>query len=107
MHAAELAQLCDPAPREDYPRGESIHQRFQARVKRTPDPMCVVCEGGQLTYRKLNQHTKQAVHYLQELGVGPEMLVGPWMERSLETEEGLLGILKAGGAYLPLDPAYP
>ena len=41
------------------------------------------------------------------LGVGPEMVVGLCVERSLEMLVGLLGILKAGGAYLPLDPDYP
>ena len=41
------------------------------------------------------------------LGVGPEVVVGLCVERSLEMVVGLLGILKAGGAYLPLDPAYP
>ncbi len=41
------------------------------------------------------------------LGVGPEVVVGLCVERSLEMLVGLLGILKAGGAYLPLDPAYP
>ncbi|MDM8568726.1 amino acid adenylation domain-containing protein, partial [Thiotrichales bacterium HSG1] len=41
------------------------------------------------------------------LGVKPEILVGIFIERSLEMIIGLLGILKAGGAYLPLDPAYP
>jgi amino acid adenylation domain-containing protein len=41
------------------------------------------------------------------LGVGPEVLVGICVERSVEMVLGLLGILKAGGAYVPLDPAYP
>jgi amino acid adenylation domain-containing protein len=39
--------------------------------------------------------------------VGPEVLVGICVERSLEMVVGLLGILKAGGAYVPLDPFYP
>ena len=43
----------------------------------------------------------------RSLGVGPEVVVGLCVERSLEMMVGLLGILKAGGAYLPLDPAYP
>jgi non-ribosomal peptide synthetase component F len=41
------------------------------------------------------------------LGVGPEVVVGLCVERSLEMVVGLLAILKAGGAYLPLDPEYP
>src|SRR5262249_13434557 len=49
----------------------------------------------------------QLAHYLQRQGVGPETLVGLFVERSWEMVVGLLGILKAGGAYVPLDPAYP
>src|SRR2546430_8245754 len=41
------------------------------------------------------------------MGVGTEILVGLYVERSLAMVVGLLGILKAGGAYVPLDPAYP
>jgi len=36
--------------------------------------------------------------------VGPEVLVGLYVERSLEMVIGILGILKAGGAYVPLIP---
>jgi len=46
-------------------------------------------------------------HYLRTLGVGPDVLVGLCLERSLELVVGLLGILKAGGAYVPLDPSHP
>ena len=46
-------------------------------------------------------------HHLRGLGVGPEVVVGLCVERSLQMVVGLLGILKAGGAYLPLDPGYP
>jgi non-ribosomal peptide synthetase component F len=44
---------------------------------------------------------------LHSLGVGPDVLVGLRMERSLDLVVGVVGILKAGGAYVPLDPAYP
>jgi amino acid adenylation domain-containing protein len=67
----------------------------------------VVFEDQQLTYRELNQRANQLAHYLQTLGVRPEVLVGICVERSLEMVVGLLGILKAGGAYVPLDPHYP
>ena len=41
------------------------------------------------------------------MGVGPDVLVGVCVERSLDMVVALLGVLKTGGAYLPLDPAYP
>ena len=91
----------------DYPKDQCIHQLFEEQVERTPDVVAVVYEDKQLTYRELNATANQLAHYLQKLGVGPEVLVGIFVERSLEMMVGLLGILKAGGAYVPLDPAYP
>ncbi len=60
-----------------------------------------------MTYRELNQRANQLARDLQQCGVGPDVLVGLCMERSLEMVVGLLAILKAGGAYVPLDPTYP
>ena len=91
----------------DYPRGQCIHQLIEAQVERTPDAVAVVFEDEQLTYRELDRRANQLAHHLRGLGVGPEVLVGICVERSLEIVVGLLGILKAGGAYVPLDPEYP
>jgi amino acid adenylation domain-containing protein len=91
----------------DYPQDQYLQQLFEAQAARTPDAVAVVCEDQQLTYRELNRRANQLAHYLRGHGVGPEVLVGICMERSLELVVGLLGILKAGGAYVPLDPAYP
>ncbi|MGH7773246.1 MAG: amino acid adenylation domain-containing protein, partial [Candidatus Binatia bacterium] len=91
----------------DYPKDTCLHQLFEAQVERTPDAVAVVFEDQQLTYRELNARSNQMAHYLRTLGVGPEVLVGVRMERSLEMVVGLLGIMKAGGAYAPLDPDYP
>ncbi|KPL20763.1 MAG: hypothetical protein AMJ93_11140, partial [Anaerolineae bacterium SM23_84] len=49
----------------------------------------------------------QLAHFLQEVGVAPEVPVGICSDRSLEMVIALLAILKAGGAYVPLDPSYP
>ena len=67
----------------------------------------MVFEDQQLSYGELNGRANQLAHHLRGLGVGPDVLVGICVERSLEMIVGLLGILKAGGAYVPLDPAYP
>ena len=57
--------------------------------------------------RELDARANQLAHHLRGHGVGPEVVVGLCVERSLEMLVGLIGILKAGGAYLPLDPTYP
>ena len=80
---------------------------FEAQAGSSPDATAVVFEDTSLSYAELNARANQLAHHLRALGVGPEVLVGLCVERSLEMLVGLLGILKAGGAYLPLDPAYP
>ncbi|WP_445252044.1 MULTISPECIES: amino acid adenylation domain-containing protein [unclassified Microcoleus] len=92
---------------KEYPSDKCIHQLFEEQVERSPDAIAVLFEEEQLTYRELNQRANQIAHHLKTLGVGPEVLVGICVERSLEMVVGLLGILKAGGAYVPLDPTYP
>ena len=85
----------------------TLPQLFEAQVARTPDAVAVVFEEDSLTYAELNTRANQLAHYLISKGVGPEVVVGLCLERSLEMVIGLIGILKAGGAYLPLDPSYP
>jgi non-ribosomal peptide synthetase component F len=81
-----------------------IQQLFEAQALRNPEKTAVVFEVAQLTYQELNWRANRLAHYLQNLGVKPDTLVGIYMERSPEMIVGLLGILKAGGAYVPLDP---
>ncbi|MEH2192519.1 MAG: amino acid adenylation domain-containing protein [Nostoc sp.] len=91
----------------DYPKNTCIHQLFADQTERTPNAIAVIFENQQLTYQELNDYANQLAHYLQSLGVKPEMAVGICVERSLNLIIGLLGILKAGAFYVPLDPAYP
>jgi amino acid adenylation domain-containing protein len=86
---------------------QCLHQLIEAQAVRTPEQVALVCEDQQLTYAELNQRADQVAHHLQRRGVGPDVLVGLFAERSLEMVVGLLGILKAGGAYVPMDPEYP
>lgn len=90
-----------------YPVEKRLHCLFEAQALRTPEATALVFEDESLTYRELNRRANQLASYLQKLGVGVEVLVGIYMERSLEMVAGILGVLKAGGAYVPLDPAYP
>jgi amino acid adenylation domain-containing protein len=89
------------------PQTAGLHQHFETQVSRTPNAVAVVYEDQSLSYSMLNRKANQLAHYLRELGVTTDTLVGLCVERSLDLVVGMLGILKAGGAYVPLDPAYP
>jgi amino acid adenylation domain-containing protein len=84
-----------------------LHELVEQQTRATPDAIAVEFEGEGLTYAELDARANQLAHHLIGLGVGPDVLVGICIERSLEMLVGLLGILKAGGAYVPVDPAYP
>ena len=91
----------------EYPRDRCIHQLFEEQVERSPEATALVYEAQQLTYGELNARANRLAHHLRTLGVGPEVLVGVCLERSIELVVAMLAILKAGGAYVPLDPSYP
>nr|BDT35424.1 non-ribosomal peptide synthetase [Myxococcus sp. MH1] len=84
-----------------------FHARFEQQAAATPDATALVSEDRSLTYRQLNERANQLAAQLQSLGVGPDRVVGLYLERSLDLLVGLLAILKAGGAYLPMDPGLP
>jgi amino acid adenylation domain-containing protein len=90
-----------------FPDNMCLQTLFEEQVVRSPDAIALVAEDEQLTYEHLNTRANQLAHYLRRLGVGPEVIVGVAIERSLWLSISLLGILKAGGGYLPLDPSYP
>lgn len=89
------------------PTSVCLHELFEAQAARTPEALAILFEGEQVSYGELNRRADQLARTLRRLGVGPEVLVGICLERSVELVVGLLAVLKAGGAYVPLDPGYP
>lgn len=109
VRGRERAQLLVDwnAPEGTCPQDACIHHLFEAQVQRTPDVIAITFKEDRLTFTEVNQRANQLAHYLQKQGVGPEVRVGLWVDRSLDALIGVLGILKAGGAYVPLEPTYP
>ena len=85
----------------------SLNEIFEPQVERSPEAVALVYGDSRLTYRELNVRANQLAHYLGKTGVGPDVLVGICMERSIEMVVSVFGVLKSGGAYVPLDPGYP
>ena len=90
-----------------YDAERSIVQMFEEQVRRTPQALAFVCNGETLSYQELDRRSNQVARRLQDLGAGPETLVGIYLERSLDLPMALIGVFKAGAAYVPLDPSYP
>lgn len=89
-------------------QGQScLHELFEEQAERNPDAIALVFGAASLTYHELNERANQLAHYLELLGVKPEVRVGIHLERSVEMVICLLATLKSGGAYVPLDPQYP
>jgi non-ribosomal peptide synthetase component F len=84
-----------------------IHELFETQVEQTPDAVAVVFKENRLTYRELDRLADGLAAQLRAMGVGPDVLVALFLERSLEMVVGMMGVLKAGGAYVPLDPIHP
>ena len=95
------------ATEADYPRDKCVHHLIRAQAEKTPDAVAAVFKDEQLTYGELERRSNQLARYLRARNVGPGVLVGIRLERSLDMLVGLLGIWKAGGAYVPVDPAFP
>ncbi|KAA3647729.1 MAG: amino acid adenylation domain-containing protein [Chloroflexi bacterium] len=91
----------------EYPKDETLQSLFEAQVERSPDAAALRYQDKTLTYSELNERANQLAHHLKGLGVGPETMVGLFMERSLEMVIAIYGVIKAGGAYVPIDPDYP
>lgn len=105
---AELKQIAAwNATEQPYPQDACVPELVAAQAASTPDAVALVARDQAISYQALNRRANQVAHYLQRLGVRPDVLVGIYVERSVELVVGLLGILKAGGAYVPLDPIYP
>ncbi|HLQ50390.1 MAG TPA: non-ribosomal peptide synthetase, partial [Terriglobales bacterium] len=85
----------------------NVAQLVAVQAATAPEAIAVTHGPLSLTYKELNQRADQLAHSLMAMGVGPDVIVGIYLNRSLAMIVAALAVLKAGGAYLPLDPNYP
>nr|MBA3938848.1 amino acid adenylation domain-containing protein [Planctomycetota bacterium] len=86
-----------------FPADICLHQLFEAQVARTPDLVAVIHAQGETTYRALNDRANRLARHLVAMGAGPEVLVGIFLDRSLDLVVAILAVLKAGSGYVPFD----
>jgi amino acid adenylation domain-containing protein/thioester reductase-like protein len=106
VRAGAVTRGADGATRRAY-GGPFVHELFAQQAARRPDAPAVVIGRTRVTYRELDTSANQLAHYLREIGVGPETVIGVHLERGVDAIRAILAIMKAGGGYLPLDPSLP
>ncbi|WP_035895945.1 non-ribosomal peptide synthetase, partial [Legionella oakridgensis] len=95
---------------EKCPKNETIHEWFEAQVRKTPNEVAVIFDNQKLTYHALNQQANQLARCIRKRLEGKQILdtlIAVCFYPSLEMVISILAVLKAGGAYLPVDPNYP
>lgn len=91
----------------DYDRSACVHELISRQAERTPEAAALVCGERSVSFAELDGSAELLAQHLRALGVGPDVLVGLCLERSVEMVIGALAIWKAGGAYVPMDPGFP
>jgi amino acid adenylation domain-containing protein len=88
-----------------------VHRRIAEAARRTPDAPAITAEGraedSTLSYAELEAGANRLARALRRHGVGPDVPVALYLERSPALILGLVGILQAGGAYVPFDTSQP
>src|ERR1022692_693955 len=98
----------------EMPKG-FVHAQFPPCVadlvtqQAAANPSAIALSAGRevLSYGELDLQANRLANYLRSLGVGRNVAVGLFLERSPALVVAALAILKAGGAYIPLDPVQP
>lgn len=107
LASQQMTDMGTPPQHEEAVLHECVHQLVSARAVADPQAIAVTLGKRSLSYQDLDQRAERLAHLLRSLGVGPDAVVGVYLDRSLAMIVAALGILKAGGAYLPLDPSHP
>ncbi|MCF8171270.1 MAG: amino acid adenylation domain-containing protein [Candidatus Methylopumilus sp.] len=92
---------------QPYPVATTWLDIFDQTVKQHPEKIAVSFAQHSLTYQELHEQVDALSLALRGLGVGAEVLVAVYLERSIDLVISLLAIMRAGAAYIPLDPGYP
>ena len=84
----------------------SVVELFEMQAERAPDLVAVTDAGEALTCRMLARRAKGLAQRLRRAGIGAEIPVAVFLERSAAVNMAALAIFTAGGVYLPIEIRY-
>ncbi|PYI25693.1 acetyl-CoA synthetase-like protein [Aspergillus indologenus CBS 114.80] len=83
------------------------HEWIRKRSLAQPKAPAVCAWDGSFTYGEMEQISSEMAAYLQEQGVGPNVFIPLFFEKSCWTSIAMLAVMKAGGAFILLDDSHP
>ncbi|CAM2068744.1 Amino acid adenylation domain-containing protein [Sulfidibacter corallicola] len=91
-----------PEPFADGTRTPDVLASFREQVARNPNGPAVSAGSVRWSYAELDQRSSTLAARLHRSGIGPESVVGLYLEREPDLIAAILAVWKAGGAFLPL-----
>nr|UMZ45380.1 hypothetical protein [Paramyrothecium roridum] len=89
------------------PTESCTHWEIAKQIQERPDDLAVAAWDAELTYHQVGQFATRLAARLQELGVGPNVLLPICFPKSAWAAVVMVAIEMAGGAFVPLDPNAP
>lgn len=89
------------------PSAGGFHTALRAVTESRLGSVALSWDGGELSYRELDDATDRLAAELTRRGVGAETPVPIRLRRGPDYVVAMLAVLKAGGMIVPLDPAMP
>ncbi|KAE8368382.1 hypothetical protein BDV27DRAFT_154089 [Aspergillus caelatus] len=84
-----------------------LHHLIDERACKEPEALAIQGPDGCMTYGELQALTDRLAHYLVDRGVGPEVAVPLFFEKSKWAIVTMIAVVKAGGAIVNLDAKQP
>lgn len=84
-----------------------VHDLIAQTVQAMPDALAISAWDGELTYGQLDGLSTRLAQHLVHKGVGPQVIVPIYSEKSKWVPVCAIGIMKAGGAGVMIDCAQP
>ncbi|KAG8414750.1 Nonribosomal peptide synthetase [Metarhizium acridum] len=80
-----------------------LHDLIRTRAQRQPEAYAVNAWDGDWTYGQLEHNATQLAYHLAGLGVGPDVIVAIYVEKSRWAPVAMLAVMKLGGASIMMD----
>lgn len=84
-----------------------VHAIISQRAREQPDSPAISAWDGDVTYRQLDQLSDRLAYQLAEIGIGPDVIVPLYFEKSMWMPVSVVAVMKAGGAGVMLDSTQP